>query len=102
MSTLLIAVFIRIAVHDLPSSFGFELNVLSHHIFSVLHCNSIESVWFSLLIHASPLTEEICMQSSLDTRISLFPPPVSAQSASALKNKHFNQESFRFLVLDAF
>jgi hypothetical protein len=35
------------------------------------------------MILDSPLTEEKSMQSSLDTRISMFPPQVSAQSAFA-------------------
>ncbi len=59
-------------------------------------------------MHESPLTEEISMQSSLDSRISmLLPPgPVLAQSAFALQKKK-NQNplaqinAFEVLVLDA-
>ena len=59
----------------IPVDFG--LNVLFPQIFSVLHRNSIETSWFSLVIHESPLTEEKSMPSSLDTRISMLTPPVS-------------------------
>ena len=59
----------------IPVDFG--LNVLFPHNFSVLPCNSIETSWFSLVIHESPLTEEKSMPSSLDTRISMLTPPVS-------------------------
>ena len=70
----------------------FASNVLFPHIFSVLHCNSVETCWFSLVKHESPLTEEISMQSSLDSRISMLLPPVLAQSAFALPKK--NQDTF--------
>jgi hypothetical protein len=43
------------------------------------------------VIHESPLTEEISMQSSLDSRILMLLPPVLAQSAFALPKK--NQET---------
>jgi hypothetical protein len=69
---------------DFHVSVEFGFNVLFPHIFSVLHCNSIETSWFSLLIHESLSTEEKSMQSSIDTRISMSPPPISAQSAFAL------------------
>ncbi len=72
----------------IPVDFG--LNVLFPHIFSALHCNSIETCWFSLVIHESPLTEEISMQSSFDSRISMLLPPVLAQSAFALPKKNEN------------
>jgi hypothetical protein len=99
VSTLLHAVLILIKVHDfqrvvvsslvfdfhIPVDFG--LNVLFPHIFSVLHRNSVETCWFSLVMYESPLTEEISMQSSLDGRISMFLPPVLAQSAFALPKK---------------
>ncbi len=59
-----------------------------------LHRNSVETCWFSLVMHESPLTEdsEISMQSSfnLDSRISMFLPPVLAQSAFALPKKNEN------------
>ncbi len=77
----------------IPIDFG--LNVLFSHIFSVLHHNSIETCWFSLVIHESPLTEEISMHYSLDSHISMWLPPVLAQSAFALpkkKLKHFSAD----------
>ncbi len=40
----------------IPVDFGF--NVLFPHIFAVLHRNSVETSWFSLVIHEIPLTEE--------------------------------------------
>jgi hypothetical protein len=73
---------------DFHIPIDFEFNVLFPLIFSVLHCNSIETSWFLLMMHDSPLTEEKSMQSGLDTRISMFHPPVSAQSASALPKKY--------------
>ncbi len=72
----------------IPVDFG--LNVVFPHIFSVLHRNSVEICWFSLVMHESPLTEEISMQSSLDSRISMFLPPVLAKSAFALPKKNQN------------
>ena len=72
----------------IPVDFG--LNVLFPHIFSVLRRYSIETCWFSLVMHESPLTEEISMQSSLDSRISMLLPPVLAQSAFALPKKNQN------------
>ncbi len=104
VSTLLHAVLILITVHDyhvsslafdfhIPIDFG--LNVLFPHIFSVLHRNSVETCWFSLVMHESPLTEEISMQSSLDSRISILLPPGLAQSAFALpktKSRHFGPD----------
>ena len=70
---------------DFHMSVDFGFNVLFPHIFSVLHCTSIETSWFSLLIHESLLTEEKSMQSSIDISIQMLPPPDSAQSAFALK-----------------
>ncbi len=66
-------------------AWDFGLNVLQvfPHIFSVLHRNSVETCWFSLVMHEGPLTEEISMQASLDNRISMLLPPVLAQSAFA-------------------
>jgi hypothetical protein len=64
VSTLLHAVLILITVHDLPlilTWFRFShprrfwLNVLFPHIFSVLHRNSVETCWFSLVMHETPL-----------------------------------------------
>jgi len=72
----------------IPIDFG--LNVLFPHIFSVLHRSNIETCWFSLVMHVNPLTEEISMQSSLDSRISMLLPPVLAQSAFALQKKNQN------------
>jgi hypothetical protein len=69
----------------IPVDFG--LNVLFPHIFSALHRYSKETCWFSLVMHESLLTEEISMQSSLDSRISMLLPPVLAQSAFALPIK---------------
>ena len=87
----------------IPIDFG--LNVLFPHIFSVLHRNSVETCWFSLVMHESPLTEEISMQSSLDGRISMLLPPVLAQSTFALQKKIKTLwprlTLLRFLVLDA-
>jgi len=80
---------------DFHITVDFGSNVLFSHIFSVLHHNSIETCWFSLVIHESPLTEEISMHSSLDSRISMWLPPVLAQSAFALskkKLKHFSAD----------
>ena len=73
----------------IPVDFG--LNVLFPHISSVLHWNSMETSWFSLVIHESPLTEEKSMQSSLDTHISMFPPPVSRRAHFALPKKPCTQ-----------
>ena len=64
-------------VFDFCIPIDFGLNDLFSHIFSVLHRNSMETSWFSLVIHESPLTEENTMPSSLDTRISMLTPPVS-------------------------
>ena len=61
-----------------PVDFG--LNVLFPHIFSVLHRNSIETSWFSLVIHEKPLTEEKSMLSSLDSSILMLPPLVSRRA----------------------
>ena len=88
----------------IPIDFG--LNVLFPHIFSGLHRNSVETCWFSLVMHESPLTEEISMQSRLDSRISMLLPPVLAQSAFALQKKKIKMlwprlKLLRFLVLDA-
>ncbi len=47
---------------QLPVDFRF--NVCFHHAFSVLHHNSMETIWFSLTMHESPFTEEKSMQSS--------------------------------------
>ena len=58
----------------IPIDFG--LNVLFPHIFSVLHRYNVETCWFSLVMHVSPLTEEISMISSLDSRISMLLPPI--------------------------
>ena len=97
VSTLLHAVLILIRVHDLPRVLTwfrfshprrFWVNLLFPRIFSVLHRNSVETCWFSLVMHESPLTEEVSMQSSLDGRISMLLPPVLAQSAFALPNKN--------------
>ena len=67
-------------VFDFCIPIDFGLNVLFSHIFSVLHRNSIETSWFSLVIHEKPLTEEKSMPSSLDSRISMLPPPVSRRA----------------------
>jgi hypothetical protein len=69
----------------IPIDFG--LNVLFPHIFSVLHRYDVETCWFSLVMHVSPLTEDISMQSRLDSRISMLLPPVLAQSAFELPKK---------------
>ena len=73
----------------IPVDFG--LNVLFPHNFSVLPCNSIETSWFSLVIHESPLTEEKTMPSSIDTRISMLTPPVSRRAHFALPKKTYTQ-----------
>jgi hypothetical protein len=70
----------------IPVDFG--LNVLFPHIFSALHRYSIETCWFSLVMHESLLMEEISMQSSLNSRISMLLPPVLAQSAFALPKQN--------------
>ncbi len=56
----------------IPVDFG--LNLLFPHIFSVLHRNSEETCWFSLVMLEGPLTEEISMQSML-TDTTLASPP---------------------------
>ena len=85
----------------IPIDFG--LNVLFSHIFSVLHHNSIETSWFSLVIHESPLTEEKTMPSSLDTRISMLTPPVSRRAHLRSQKKLIAKlNHLRFLLLDAF
>ncbi len=71
----------------IPVDFGSNVLFPNHDIFSVLHCNSVETCWFSFVMHESPLTEEVYMQSSLDSHISMLLPPVLAQSAFALQNK---------------
>ena len=89
---------------DFHISVDFGLNVLFPHIFSVLHRNSIETSWFSLVMHKSPFTEEKYMQSSVDTRISTLPPPVSRRAHFALpkkikpKLKHFSFFAFRCIL----
>ena len=85
VSTLLHAVLILIIDHDLPcvlTCFRF-----SHHRRFWVKCSFPSYLFFSLVMHESPLTEEISMQSSLDTRISMLLPPVLAQSAFALPKK---------------
>ena len=62
--------------------FGF--NDLFSHIFSFLYHNSVETSWFSLMRHEKLLTKEKCMQSSMDTTISMLSPTKSSQSAFAL------------------
>ena len=77
----------------IPIDFG--LNVLFPHIFSVLHRSNVETCWFSLVMHVNPLTEQISMQSSLDSRISTMLLSVLEQSAFALpktKLKHFGPD----------
>ena len=82
-----------------PIDFGF--NVLFPHIFSVLHCNSVETSWFSLVIHGSPLTEEKSMPSSLDTRISMLSPPVSRRAHLRSQKKLIPKlKHLSFLLLD--
>ena len=78
----------------IPVDFG--LNVLFPHIFSVLHHNSIETSWFSLVIHESPLTEEKSMPSSLDTRISMLTPPVSRRAHLRSQKKTVRVRGFWF------
>ena len=81
----------------IPVDFG--SNVLFPHIFSVLHCNSIETSWFSLVIHGSPLTEEKSMPSSLDTRISMLSPPVSRRAHLRSQKKTYTQiKAFEFFA----
>jgi hypothetical protein len=81
----------NIICHSSSLDFDFQipvdigLNVLFPHILSVLHHNSIETSWFSLVIHWSPLTEEKSKPSSLDTRTSMLPPPVSPSQLSQKK-----------------
>ena len=65
--------------------FGF--NDIFSHIFSFLYHNSVETSWFSLMRHEKLLTEEKCMQSSIDTTISMLSPTNSPQSAFARKKK---------------
>ena len=65
--------------------FGF--NDLFSHIFSFLYHNSVETSWFSLMRHEKLLTEEKCMQSSMDTTILMLSPTNSPQSAFTLKTK---------------
>ena len=102
MSTLLNTVSTQITDLDLPliltwhrfshpSRFWVGFNHLFPHIFSVLHHNSIETSWFSLVIHESPLTEEKTMPSSIDTRISMLTPPVSRRAHFALPKKTYTQ-----------
>ena len=62
--------------------FGFNDHLFSH-IFSFLHHNSLETSWFSLMRHEKQLTEEKCMQSSLDTRTLMLSPTNSPKSAFA-------------------
>ena len=62
--------------------FGF--NDLFSHNFSFLHHNSVETSWFSLMRHEKLLTKEKCMQSSMETTISMLSPTKSSQSAFAL------------------
>ena len=61
--------------------FGF--NGLFSHIFSFLYHNSGETSWFSLMRHEKQLTEEKCMQYSIDTRTLMLSPTNSPQSAFA-------------------
>ena len=72
----------------------FEFNDLFSHIFSFLYHNSVETSWFSLMRHEKLLTKEKCMQSSMDTTISMLSLTNSPQSAFTLKKKevlvHFN------------
>ncbi len=88
----------------IPVDFG--LNVLFPHIFSVLHHNSIETGWFSLVIHESPLTEEKSMPSSLDSSILMLPPPVSRRAHLRSKKKLIAKlsqiKTLEFFALDAF
>ena len=58
----------------IPVDFG--SNILFPHIFTVLHRISVETVWFSLVMHDKSLMDEISMQSCLDSRISMLLPPV--------------------------
>ncbi len=77
-------------VFDFYIPIDFGLNLLFPHIFSVLHRSNVETCWFSLVMHVNPLTEEVSMQSSLDSRISMLLPPVLAQSAFALPKQNQN------------
>ncbi len=93
VSNLLYAVWILIAVHDFPftitwfrlshpSRFWVQWFFLSY--FFLLNLNHVETSWFSLMRHEKPLTEERCMHSSIDIRISMLHRTNSTQSAFAL------------------
>jgi hypothetical protein len=91
---------------QLPIDFGF--NVLFPQNISVQHHIHVHTSWFALTMHESPFTSKKSMQSSLDTCVSMFPPPVLAQERiCALKTyfktlqPKFKLERLRFLVLDA-
>ena len=99
VSTLLHAVLILITVHDLPRvitwfrfshPIDFGLNLLSPHIFSALHHNSGETCWFSLVMHGSMLTEEIYMQSSFNSRVSMLLPPLFGTERICAPKKNQN------------
>ena len=81
--------------HALSLGFEFHIQVdfgfndLFSHIFSFMYHNSVETSWFSLMRHEKLLTKEKCMQSSMDTTISMLSPTNSSQSAFALWKKRF-------------
>ena len=84
---------------DFHISIDFVLNVLFPHIFSVLHHDGIETCCFSLVMHDSPLMEEISMQSSLDIRISMLLPPVLVQRTFELPKKEIKTLERRLQLL---
>ena len=76
---------------DFHIQVDFGFNDLFSHIFSFLHHNSVETGWFSHMIRQKPLMEEKSMQSSLDTRRSMLPPPVSRRAHLRSQKKKSNQ-----------
>jgi hypothetical protein len=69
---------------DFHVQVDFGFNDLFSLIVYLLNLNHVETSWFSLMRHEKPLTEEKCMESSIDTSISMLPPTNSTQSAFAL------------------
>jgi hypothetical protein len=57
--------------------------------FSVQHHIHLHTSWFALTMHESPFTSEKSIQSSLDTCVSMFPPPVLAQERIGALKSHF-------------
>jgi hypothetical protein len=81
------------------------MGVCFPHTLSVLHHNSMETGWFSLTMHDSPLTEEKFMQSSSDTRVSMLLLSILRRSAYSKKYSNtlkLNLERLRLLLLDVF